>query len=134
MPTPSQNRTPTSGASKIAPTAPEPSSEPTSDETLASLAKALSHPARIRIVRTLLERQSCIGCELTDELGLAASTTSEHLRILKEAGLIRGEIERPRVCYSLSPHAIAPLAELLEAIASHHPQPEPNSRPNSRKV
>ena len=113
MPIPSQNR----------PTSSVPASEPTSDETLASLAKALSHPARIRIVRTLLERQSCIGCELTDELGLAASTTSEHLRILKEAGLTRGEIERPRVCYSLSPHTIAPLSELLEAIASHHPQP-----------
>lgn len=83
---------------------------------LAALAKALAHPARIHIVRLLLERQSCIGCDIVEEVGLAQSTVSEHLRFLKAAGVITGEIERPRVCYSLNPGALAPLAGLLNAI------------------
>jgi ArsR family transcriptional regulator len=80
---------------------------------LAGLARALGHPARIRIVQTLIEKQACIGCDLVDETGLAQSTVSEHLRILKAAGIITGEIERPRVCYSLNPTALEPLQEFL---------------------
>lgn len=57
-------------------------------EEIAALAKALAHPARVKVVEALLRRRSCIGCDLVEEVGLAASTTSEHLRILKEAGLI----------------------------------------------
>jgi ArsR family transcriptional regulator, arsenate/arsenite/antimonite-responsive transcriptional repressor len=88
----------------------------TSAEELATIAKALGHPARIHIVRLLLAKQSCIGCDIVDEVGLAQSTVSEHLRILKEAGVITGEIERPRVCYSLNPDSLAPLAVLLNAV------------------
>lgn len=84
-----------------------------STQALAGLARALGHPARIRIVRTLVERQACIGCDLVDEIGLAQSTVSEHLRILKAAGVITGEIEHPRVCYSLNPAALLPLREFL---------------------
>lgn len=84
---------------------------------IASLAKALGHPARLQIVLALMRRSSCIGCDLADETGLAASTTSEHLRILKAAGIISGEIERPRVCYSLNPRALLPLKALLDDIA-----------------
>lgn len=80
---------------------------------LAGLARALGHPARIRIVRMLIEKQACIGCDLVDEIGLAQSTVSEHLRILKAAGIITGEIEHPRVCYSLNPTALEPLREFL---------------------
>ena len=83
---------------------------------LAAVAKALAHPARIHIVQLLLEKQSCIGCDIVEEVGLAQSTVSEHLRLLKAAGVITGEIERPRVCYSLNPEALAPLAGLLNAI------------------
>jgi ArsR family transcriptional regulator len=82
---------------------------------LAVLARALGHPARIRIVRTLIARQTCIGCDLVDQSGLAQSTVSEHLRILKAAGIISGEIEGPRVCYSLNPEALRPLREFLGA-------------------
>lgn len=85
---------------------------------LARLAKALAHPARIQIVATLLRRNTCIGCDLVEETGLAASTTSEHLRILKAAGIITGEIERPRVCYSLNPTALLPLQAFLNSITS----------------
>ncbi|MEW5962144.1 MAG: metalloregulator ArsR/SmtB family transcription factor [Pseudomonadota bacterium] len=85
---------------------------------IAALAKALGHPARMQIVLALMRRNSCIGCDLADETGRAASTTSEHLRILKAAGIISGEIERPRVCYSLNPEALLPLKALLDDIAS----------------
>jgi len=86
--------------------------------TLATLAKALGHPARIEIVALLHERQSCIGCDIVDRVGLAQSTTSEHLRILKAAGIITGEIERPRVCYSLNPAALEPLRAFLNTLAA----------------
>jgi ArsR family transcriptional regulator, arsenate/arsenite/antimonite-responsive transcriptional repressor len=89
---------------------------PASAEVLAAVAKALGHPARIHIVRLLLEKRSCIGCDIVDEVGLAQSTVSEHLRILKAAGIITGEIERPRVCYSLNPESLRPLAGLLNAV------------------
>ena len=95
--------------------------------TLAGLARALGHPARIRIVRTLIEKQSCIGCDLVDESGLAQSTVSEHLRILKAAGVITGEIEHPRVCYSLNPAALLPLREFL-ATAESRARPRPSRR------
>lgn len=85
---------------------------------LAGLARALGHPARIRIVRTLIDKQGCIGCELVDETGLAQSTVSEHLRILKAAGIITGQIEHPRVCYSLNPTALEPLREFLVSVVS----------------
>ena len=85
-------------------------------EALAAVAKALGHPARINIVRLLIEKQSCIGCDIVDEVGLAQSTVSEHLRILKSAGVITGEIERPRVCYSLNPDRLLPLIGLLNAV------------------
>jgi ArsR family transcriptional regulator, arsenate/arsenite/antimonite-responsive transcriptional repressor len=89
----------------------------TSAEELAAIAKALGHPARIHIVRLLLAKQSCIGCDIVDEVGLAQSTVSEHLRILREAGVITGEIERPHVCYSLNPDRLVPLARLLNAVS-----------------
>lgn len=89
------------------------------DDT-AAVAKALGHPARIQIVRLLLEKQSCFGCDMVDEVKLAQSTVSEHLRILKSAGIITGEIAHPRVCYSLNPGSLAPLAALLNAVFDRH--------------
>lgn len=86
-------------------------------ERIASLARALAHPARVRIVAYLLARPGCIGGDIVGEVGLAQSTVSEHLRILKEAGLVRGEIVRPHICYALDAAAIAPLTQLLAQIA-----------------
>jgi len=88
------------------------------DLDVAAIAKALGHPARIAIVSMLHERQGCIGCDIVEEVGLAQSTTSEHLRILKSAGIITGEIERPRVCYSLNSLALEPLRRLLNRLAA----------------
>ena len=62
------------------------------DRELALLAKAIGHPTRVRILRLLAEREACVCGELVDELPLAQSTVSQHLKILKDAGLIRGEI------------------------------------------
>jgi ArsR family transcriptional regulator len=91
---------------------------PDADERIAEVARALGHPARIRIVRLLLEREACIGGDIVEEIGLAQSTVSEHLRILKEAGVVVGEIERPRVCYSLSSERLAELSALISEVRS----------------
>lgn len=96
------------------------------DEKFALLAKAIAHPARVGIVRLLHEKQACIGCDIVDEIGRAQSTTSEHLRILKTAGIISGEIERPRVCYSLNPAALEPLKRFLEEVAEAQPAENKN--------
>jgi DNA-binding transcriptional ArsR family regulator len=85
-------------------------------DQIASVAKALAHPARVRIIEFLLSRPGCIGGDIVDEVGLAQSTVSEHLRILKASGLVVGTIERPRVCYSLDPAALAPLHALIGQI------------------
>lgn len=79
---------------------------PAANVELATLAKALAHPARILILRLLARRNSCICGEIVGELDLAQSTVSQHLKVMKEAGLIRGEVDGPRVCYCLSPRAL----------------------------
>jgi DNA-binding transcriptional ArsR family regulator len=71
------------------------------DNTLATIAKALSHPARIAILQILLKRQTCICGDIVEELPLSQSTISQHLRELKEAGLIKGEIEGVKTCYCI---------------------------------
>lgn len=100
-------------------------------ERIATLAKALGHPARVHIVRMLVEKQSCIGCDIVDEIGLAQSTTSEHLRILKSAGIITGEIERPRVCYSLNGEPLRLLRDFL-TVAAQPPKPSRNAVTHAR--
>lgn len=89
---------------------------PEADEALAKLAKALAHPARVQIVRLLLRRTACVCGDIVDELPLAQSTVSQHLKVLKEAGLVRGEIDGPRVCYCLEPGVLRRLKALVEAI------------------
>ena len=86
------------------------------DDDLAGLGKALAHPARLRILRLLQATPGCIGGDIVDAVGLAQSTVSEHLRILKAAGVVTGEIDGPRVCYALDPSALAPLAEFISSL------------------
>jgi DNA-binding transcriptional ArsR family regulator len=69
--------------------------------TLAKYAKALSHPARVAILNVLLKKQSCICGDIVDELPLSQSTVSQHLKELKEAGLIKGDIDGVSVCYCI---------------------------------
>ncbi len=88
------------------------------DMDIAELAKALAHPARLRILRLLLATPGCIGGDIVGAVGLAQSTVSEHLRILKAAGVITGEISGPRTCYALNPAALEPLADFICALAA----------------
>jgi ArsR family transcriptional regulator, arsenate/arsenite/antimonite-responsive transcriptional repressor len=89
---------------------------PEADAELALLSKALGHPARVQIMRLLTRRESCVCGDIVDELPLAQSTVSQHLKVLKEAGLIRGEIDGPRVCYCIEPHALRRLRALAAAL------------------
>jgi ArsR family transcriptional regulator len=86
------------------------------DVGLAAMAKALAHPARVRILRVLDARQACVTGDVVVELGLAQSTVSEHLRILREAGLIKGEIEGPRTRYCVSASGLAALKAGIAAL------------------
>lgn len=83
------------------------------DEELANLAWALAHPVRVRIVRILLQRETCICGEIVDEIPLAQSTVSQHLKILKESGIVQGEIDGPKVCYCVTPTALQRLKKLI---------------------
>jgi DNA-binding transcriptional ArsR family regulator len=101
-------------------------SAPSDVDQIASVAKALAHPVRVRIIGFLLSQPGCIGGDIVHEVGLAQSTVSEHLRILKASGLVVGTIERPRICYSLDPAALAPLHALIGRIeARGMPQGDP---------
>ena len=86
------------------------------DEELALLAKAVGHPARVQILRLLVRRETCICGDIVDELPLAQSTVSQHLKVLKEAGLIRGEIDGPRVCYCVEPRTLRRLKSLVGSL------------------
>ena len=74
---------------------------------LADIAKALSHPARIKILDILNEQTQCIVGEIVDRLPLSQSTVSQHLKELKRVGLIKGEIEGPSICYCLDEDVVA---------------------------
>ena len=71
-------------------------------QEIAEFAKAISHPARIAILQTLAEKNSCICGEIVDVLPLSQSTVSQHLKELKDAGIIQGEIQGPKSCYCIN--------------------------------
>jgi ArsR family transcriptional regulator, arsenate/arsenite/antimonite-responsive transcriptional repressor len=89
---------------------------PAADEEVATLARALAHPARVAIVRLLARRGDCVCGGIVDQLPLAQATVSQHLRVLKEAGLITGQVEGPRVCYCLAPAALQRFRALIEKL------------------
>ncbi len=77
-----------------------------SDDRLVSMAKALGHPARLAILRTLA-RRACVCGEIVEVLPLAQSTVSQHLKVLKDAGWIVGVVDGPRSCYSINLASVA---------------------------
>ncbi len=77
------------------------------EQDLAAFAKAMAHPARIAILKILAQRNECICGEIVDVLPLAQSTVSQHLKELKNAGLITGETDGPRSCYCINWKAFA---------------------------
>lgn len=68
---------------------------------IAEMGRAIAHPARVAILRAIASKQGCVCGEIVDLLPLAQSTVSQHLKILKEIGLVKGEIEGPRSCYCI---------------------------------
>ena len=72
------------------------------ENKIAKYAKALSHPARIAILHILLKRKSCICGDIVEDIPLSQSTVSQHLKELKQAGLIKGEIDGTRICYCIN--------------------------------
>jgi ArsR family transcriptional regulator len=86
------------------------------DVELARLAKALGHPTRVRILRLVAERTTCPTGELAAELPFAQSTVSEHLRILRDAGLIRTEDAQGRPCYCANPDALDTIKAHIAAL------------------
>ena len=85
-------------------------------EELAKLAWAVAHPARVRIVRLLIGRTSCVCGEIVDQITLAQSTVSQHLKILKESGLVQGEVDGPRICYCISRDKLEELKKLISGL------------------
>jgi len=83
------------------------------DRALAALAKALGHPARVKILRHLANVEACICGDLVLEVGLAQATVSQHLKVLKTAGLIRGTISGPATCYCVERSAFGRLQAWL---------------------
>ena len=86
------------------------------DEELARLAKAIGHPVRVRIIRMLSRKEARVCSQIVGDLPLAQSTVSEHLRILKEAGLVRSSQDGPRVGYCISFDTLRKLKALIAII------------------
>jgi ArsR family transcriptional regulator, arsenate/arsenite/antimonite-responsive transcriptional repressor len=91
-------------------------SDPAADEALAAFAKAIAHPVRVRILRMLAGRGARMCSHIVDELPLAQSTVSEHLRILRAAGLVQANESGPRVGYCIVPSALERFKALLESV------------------
>jgi ArsR family transcriptional regulator len=85
-------------------------------EALALTCKALAHPARLAILQTLAQRGSCICGEIVDVMPLSQATVSQHLKVLKEAGLISGEIVGQKSCYCINTKAVGALREKFERL------------------
>ena len=91
---------------------------------LAVMAKAIAHPARIAIIQQLIKANACICGDLVDELGLAQPTISQHLKELKNAGLIQGTVEGTSVCYCINPKGWNMLKESFGDLLKHVPAAE----------
>lgn len=85
-------------------------------EPLAAACKALSHPARLAILQTLARRGTCICGDIVDVMPLSQATVSQHLKVLKEAGLVKGTIDGPRSCYCVDKESLEALRTSLEGM------------------
>jgi len=86
-------------------------------ERSAAIAKALGHPARIAILKILAQKNTCFCGDITEIIPLAQSTVSQHLKALKTAGLIKGEVEGVRTCYCLNPEGVKELKSILTELS-----------------
>jgi DNA-binding transcriptional ArsR family regulator len=91
---------------------------------LAAFSKALGHPARIAILQFLIKKKSCVCGDIVDELPLSQSTVSQHLKELKQVGLIKGDIDGPSVCYCIDPKNWNKARKTLSAFFGDFPDPD----------
>lgn len=89
---------------------------PQQTERFAAYCKALGHPTRVQIVRLLMDVETCVCGDIVEKLPLAQSTVSQHLKVLKDAGLVKGEIDGPRTCYALDHDALAEFRGLSDVL------------------
>ena len=89
------------------------------ESLLAELAKALSHPARIKILQILTDMNICMCGDIVQQLPLSQSTVSQHLKELKRVGLIKGEIEGPKVCYCVNQKMIKKAKNAFNSLLSY---------------
>jgi ArsR family transcriptional regulator, arsenate/arsenite/antimonite-responsive transcriptional repressor len=94
-------------------TAPIATPDKAAEAELAALAKAFGHPARVAILRLLLGREACFCGEIVEHVPRAQATVSQHLKVLRDVGLVEGEIDGPRTCYWANRERIAQLHELI---------------------
>lgn len=80
---------------------------------IAKFAKALSHPARVAIIKLLLQKQSCVCGDIVEDLPIAQSTVSQHLKELKESGLIKGNIDGASICYCVDRDVLQKANDIL---------------------
>ena len=92
------------------------------DQALAAICKALGHPVRVGIVRHLMEMDECVCGNIVDQFSLAQSTISQHLKILKKAGVIKGAVEGTRVCYCLDRDTLNRFSGLLSGLLERGPE------------
>ncbi|MFD2286975.1 metalloregulator ArsR/SmtB family transcription factor [Pedobacter petrophilus] len=90
---------------------------------LSTLMKAIAHPARIAILQQIISANACICGDLVEELGLAQATISQHLKELKNAGIIQGTIEGVKVCYCIEPKTWELLKSLLDSFLGSYKNP-----------
>ncbi|MBP6358112.1 MAG: winged helix-turn-helix transcriptional regulator [Sediminibacterium sp.] len=83
---------------------------------IAKFAKALSHPARVAIIKLLLQKQSCVCGDIVEDLPIAQSTVSQHLKELKEAGLIKGNIDGASICYCVDTDVLQKANDILNKV------------------
>ena len=88
------------------------------ENKIALYAKALAHPARVAIIQMLLKKQTCVCGDIVDEIPLSQSTVSQHLKELKNAGLIKGEIEGVKTCYCIDEKEWQQAKQYLGALIS----------------
>lgn len=86
----------------------------TDQQELAEFCKALGHPARVAIMNILLERKTCVCGDITEQLPLAQSTVSQHLKALKNAGLIKGQVEGVKTCYCINDELLPTFTETMK--------------------
>ncbi|MBN8585218.1 MAG: winged helix-turn-helix transcriptional regulator [Ignavibacteria bacterium] len=95
----------------------------TEQNELAAFAKALGHPARVAIIEYLSTQASCVCGSIVDAIPLAQATVSQHLKELKNAGLIQGNIEGNSICYCLNPEKWKKFKQMLEPTFTHTEKP-----------